>query len=67
MEITIESEEDLINLWQRMYPSNQSIDSFYPGGSSKLILSKTDWKQSRIDTEAWNVLEDKLKELGLRK
>jgi len=67
LEITIESKEDLINLWNRMYLSNQSIDSFYPHGSSKLTLSKTDWKQSRIDAEVWNVLEDKAKELGLRK
>ena len=66
LEITIESEEDLISLWQRMYLSNQSIDSLYPNGSDKLTISKTNWEQSRIDTDVWVVLENKAKELGLR-
>ena len=67
LEITIESEEDLVNLWNRMYLTNKSIDSFNPHGSSKLTLSKTNWKQSRIGADVWIELEDKAKELGLRK
>jgi len=66
LEIDIDSEEDLINIWHRMHLNDLAIEGFYPTGTSKLTTSKTDWKQSRIDIDVWNVLEVKAKELGLR-
>ena len=67
LEITIESEEDLVNLWLRMGLNNRDIENSYTFGTSKLTLYKTNWKQSRIGADAWQILEDKAKELGLRK
>ena len=67
LEITIESDEDLINLWQRMDLSSQYIGDNYQSVIAKRVGSKTDWKQSRIDTDVWEVLEVKLKEFGLEK
>jgi len=67
LEITIESEEDLINLWHRMDLYNKEVGSFYPSGRSKRITSKTNWEQSRIEEDVWQILDKKAKELGLRK
>jgi len=67
LEITIESEEDLVNLWLRMGLNNRDIENSYTFGTSKLTLYKTNWKQSRIGADSWQILEDKARELGLRK
>lgn len=66
LEITIESEEDLINLWLRMLVSYQKIESCYSSGISKHVPSKTNWKKSRVDADVFEKLANKAKELGLR-
>ena len=67
LEITIESEEDLINLLVRMDLTNTNIEDSYKFSTAELKLSKTSWKNSIINEEAWRKLDEKVMDLKLRK
>jgi len=69
LEITIESEEDLINLWHRMDLNNSEVANSFPkcGGTSVRLVSGINWKNSRINADIWEKLNERATDLKLRK